>query len=99
VLFLVQITVAALVLGLGYATLIVALSTASYAVLFFDNVSVTVLARVGEPFFTTKAPGAGIGLGVFLARAFADRLGGHLTLAPRQGRGTQAVLEIPDPGA
>jgi two-component system sensor histidine kinase RegB len=53
------------------------------------------LARVGEPFFTTKAPGAGMGLGVFLARAFADRLGGGLTLTSTRGDGTRAVLEIP----
>ena len=54
------------------------------------------LARVGEPFFTTKSPGAGMGLGVFLSRAFADRLGGSLTLTSEAGKGTRAVLEIPN---
>lgn len=53
------------------------------------------LAHVGEPFFTTKAPGAGMGLGVFLARAFADRLGGSLTFDSAHARGTRAVLELP----
>ncbi len=53
------------------------------------------LARIGEPFFTTKPPGAGLGLGVFLARAFADRLGGHLSFSSQPGRGTTVVLDLP----
>jgi len=52
-------------------------------------------ARVGEPFFTTKAPGRGLGLGVFLARAFAERMGGELSLLERPGGGTLARLSLP----
>jgi two-component system, sensor histidine kinase RegB len=51
--------------------------------------------RIGEPFFTTKAPGRGLGLGVFLARAFAEKMGGELTLAARPGGGTVARLIVP----
>jgi two-component system sensor histidine kinase RegB len=51
--------------------------------------------RVGEPFFTTKAPGRGLGLGVFLARAFAEKMGGELTLLARPGGGTLARLTLP----
>lgn len=54
-----------------------------------------ILARVGEPFFTTKAPGRGLGLGVFLARTFAERLGGRLIVESRDGAGTEAVLVLP----
>ena len=50
--------------------------------------------RVGEPFFTTKAPGQGLGLGVFLARAFAEKMGGELTHAARPGGGTVARLTV-----
>lgn len=53
------------------------------------------LAHVGEPFFTTKAPGAGMGLGVFLARTFAEQLGGTLHLTSEHAKGTRAVLELP----
>jgi two-component system sensor histidine kinase RegB len=53
------------------------------------------LPHVGEPFYTTKSPGVGMGLGVFLARAFADRLGGSLVISSDPGRGTRAVLDLP----
>jgi two-component system sensor histidine kinase RegB len=53
------------------------------------------LPHVGEPFFTTKPPGAGMGLGLFLARSFADRLGGELSLSSEPGVGTTVVLELP----
>jgi two-component system, sensor histidine kinase RegB len=52
-------------------------------------------ARIGEPFFTTKAPGRGLGLGVFLARAFAEKVGGELTLSARPSGGTLARLSVP----
>lgn len=51
--------------------------------------------RVGEPFFTTKPAGRGLGLGVFLARSFAQRMGGDLTLYARPGGGTVARLTVP----
>jgi len=54
-----------------------------------------VLARVGEPFFTTKPAGRGMGLGVFLARAVADRLGGEVTITSAPGTGTSVVFALP----
>jgi len=54
-----------------------------------------VLARVGEPFFTTKPAGRGMGLGVFLARAVADRLGGEVTITSKPGTGTSVVFALP----
>jgi two-component system sensor histidine kinase RegB len=53
------------------------------------------LERLGEPFFTTKPTGSGMGLGVFLARSVAERLGGNLTFNSRLGRGTTALLRVP----
>ncbi|RMG19514.1 MAG: sensor histidine kinase [Deltaproteobacteria bacterium] len=54
-----------------------------------------VLARAEEPFFTTKAPGAGMGLGLFLARALVDRLGGTLQLESEVGKGTVVTMRLP----
>jgi two-component system sensor histidine kinase RegB len=53
------------------------------------------LEKVGEPFFTTKEPGRGLGLGVFLARTFAESQGGALTIESKEGGGTTAILRLP----
>jgi len=45
---------------------------------FGTGMSDEVLRRVSEPFFTTKQPGKGMGLGVFLARNVIERLGGSV---------------------
>jgi two-component system sensor histidine kinase RegB len=54
-----------------------------------------VLGRIGEPFVTTKRPGEGMGLGIFLARTFAERWGGRFELRSEEGKGTVATLELP----
>ncbi|MBN1210024.1 MAG: HAMP domain-containing histidine kinase [Myxococcaceae bacterium] len=57
-----------------------------------------VLARAGEPFFTTKPPGEGMGLGLFLARAVLDQLGGRLELRSAPGQGTRVEMTWPAEG-
>ena len=52
-------------------------------------------ARASEPFFTTKAPGGGLGLGLFLARSFAEQMQGSLRWRSTIGRGTEVVLDLP----
>jgi len=52
------------------------------------------LSRALEPFFTTKSPGRGLGLGLFLARAVAERYGGGLEMISESGRGTKAILSF-----
>jgi two-component system sensor histidine kinase RegB len=54
-----------------------------------------VLARIGEPFFTTKAPGRGMGLGLFLARAVIEGVGGVLTIDSVAGEGTEVRVTLP----
>lgn len=51
--------------------------------------------RLGEPFFTTKEPGQGLGLGTFLVRGFAERSHGSLFFESEKGRGTKATLDLP----
>jgi two-component system sensor histidine kinase RegB len=57
--------------------------------------SPSVLERAGEPFFTTRAPGHGTGLGLFVLRLHAERLGGTLQLTSEPGAGTTATVEWP----
>jgi len=47
-----------------------------------------VVKRATEPFFTTKATGDRMGLGLFLARTLVDSLKGTLTIESAAGRGT-----------
>lgn len=47
------------------------------------------------PFFTTRAPGEGTGLGLYLSRQFVRRWGGDLRFAPRPGGGAVFTLELP----
>ena len=58
-----------------------------------------VLRRVSEPFFTTKEPGKGMGLGVFLARNVIERLDGHVEFQSRGGQpgntGTKVTVTLP----
>jgi len=60
-----------------------------------EGMSLETLRHAGEPFFTTKEPGKGMGLGIFLVRTLADRLGGRLSYQSAVGSGTCAVLELP----
>jgi two-component system sensor histidine kinase RegB len=50
-------------------------------------------SRAGEPFYTTKEPGRGLGLGLFLTRTLAERTGGSLRFEGTAG--TIAILEVP----
>lgn len=54
-----------------------------------------VLAHATEPFFSTKATGRGMGMGLFLARVLAEQLGGALRLASIPAGGTSATVELP----
>ena len=52
------------------------------------------LDRVSEPFYTTKPPGRGMGLGLFLTRNVVSQLGGDLRFDSAAG-GTTAVIRLP----
>ena len=54
-----------------------------------------VLERVVEPFFTTKGPGAGSGLGLSMIFGFARQSGGHLRIDSELGHGTTVRLYLP----
>jgi two-component system sensor histidine kinase RegB len=71
---------------------------AAVVVDFGRGMAADVLARVGEPFFTTKVPGEGMGLGLFLTRTLAEQLGGDFHITSRPGIGTEARIELPAAG-
>jgi signal transduction histidine kinase/ActR/RegA family two-component response regulator len=55
----------------------------------------SVLRRAIEPFFTTKPPSAGSGLGLSMVYSFAKQSGGHLDIESTVGVGTKVRLFLP----
>jgi two-component system sensor histidine kinase RegB len=58
-----------------------------------SGMSPEVSARVGEPFYSTKA--RGMGLGLYFARSVAEAVGGRLELRSSPGGGTEVALMLP----
>jgi signal transduction histidine kinase len=54
-----------------------------------------VAARACEPFFTTKAPGRGTGLGLSQVAGFARSSGGEVRIASAPGQGTTVRIYLP----
>jgi two-component system, sensor histidine kinase RegB len=59
------------------------------------GLSADILANAGKPFFTTKAPGHGFGIGLFLANATIERLGGTVQLFNRAEGGACTRISLP----
>lgn len=59
-----------------------------------EGMSDEVRTRASEPFFTTREPGDGMGLGLFLSRATAERAGGRLEIESNPGD-TRVSLVLP----
>jgi two-component system sensor histidine kinase RegB len=60
-----------------------------------SGLSDDVLRRIGEPFFTTKEVGKGMGMGVFLTRNVIQGLGGSIQFSRRLPTGTLCSVSIP----
>jgi PAS domain S-box-containing protein len=58
----------------------------------------TVLARVTEPFFTTKDIGKGTGLGLSMVKGFTEQSGGGCSVTSQPGAGTTVSLWLPQAG-
>ena len=62
------------------------------------GMSPEVVARILEPFFTTKPLGQGTGLGIPMVHDFVKQRGGHLDIRSEPGHGTTVRLRLPRHG-
>ncbi len=53
------------------------------------------LARVTEPFFSTRADAGGTGLGLSISQTFVDQHGGRIDFASEVGVGTTVTVRLP----
>jgi C4-dicarboxylate-specific signal transduction histidine kinase len=56
------------------------------------------LARIAEPFYTTRRERGGTGVGLTLSRLIVGRLGGRLTIESAEGAGTTVRIFLPPAG-
>jgi PAS domain S-box-containing protein len=54
-----------------------------------------IIPFVFDPFFTTRPPGTGFGLGLFLARRTVSRLDGEISIENISGGGARVVIRLP----
>lgn len=59
------------------------------------GIPLEVAPHVFDPFFTTREPGQGTGLGLYLSRQAVQRWGGVLQFSERPGGGTVFTVELP----
>ncbi len=53
------------------------------------------LERLFDPFFTTREPGEGVGLGLTICHQIMQEHGGDVEISSRKGEGTEVILTFP----
>jgi CheY-like chemotaxis protein len=64
-----------------------------------EGMSEEVVTHASAPFYTTRPPGKGMGLGLTIARMVTEAHGGSMDIDSALGRGTTVSLYLPLPGS
>ncbi|QPF92161.1 PAS domain S-box protein [Bradyrhizobium commune] len=60
-----------------------------------SGIPANMLARVFDPFFTSKGPGKGTGLGLSMVYGFIKQSAGHIKIYSEEGHGTTIKMYLP----
>ena len=73
-------------------------STKGIHIRFIDNgpgIPEAILDKIFDPFFSTKAPGKGTGLGLYVCFMIIDSMGGSIHAQSVEGQGTTMTISLP----
>jgi signal transduction histidine kinase len=60
-----------------------------------SGIPVDALDAIFEPYYTTKGPGEGTGLGLFVTRKLLENFGGTIRVVSEPGQGTAFIITLP----
>jgi signal transduction histidine kinase len=60
-----------------------------------SGISKELISRITEPFFTTKDPGKGVGLGLSMAYSIVMEHKGRMIFDSEKGVGTSVIISLP----
>jgi signal transduction histidine kinase len=63
-----------------------------------EGIPDAIISKIMDPFFTTKQPGKGTGLGLFIVHSILDELNGQIDIKSRLGEGTRVKVNFPISG-
>lgn len=58
-----------------------------------------VYPKIFDPFYTTREPGAGMGLGLYIVQELMEDHDGNIAIFSEPGHGTRVLLQLPTPEA
>lgn len=61
------------------------------------GMSKQVCEQIFQPFYTTKPPGEGTGLGLYISMNIVEAMGGHISVESEENRGTVFTIRLPVP--